>query len=281
MQGDQWQPIGRTSNQVILYHPPSNALSIRQYRLDPIAITSIPSTPVVVSRDPSHTNLPVLARRSDINGPQREVTLRRRGSSAVTPRGNSAESDSAIPPSGMCPYCYRPMAKAAHRLDSPDAYDSDLPTPSAPLLNRTSTAHVFPIFSDDSEAGDHSASYEADDRQEWAYEQPNNEITEVNNPDLLHVRPYFQILAQSVDGSRNSTPVGHGTPERSSPASRHAQSSYDDDHPTRSVEGYYNRFFIEEKRLGRGAEGTVYLCQVSSCILSSLDGVNAVDLVAP
>ncbi|KAJ9099286.1 hypothetical protein QFC21_004167 [Naganishia friedmannii] len=263
MNGDQWQPIGRTSNQVILYHPPSNVLSIRQYQLDPVAITSIPGTPAVASRVPSHTNLPVLARRSDINDPQREVSFRRRGSSAVTVRGNAADSDSTISPSELCPYCYRPMSKVAHRLDSPDNYDSDLHTPSAPTLNRTSTAHVFPIFSDESEAGDQSTAYDADDRQEWSYEQHNNnEITEENNPDLLHVRPYFQILAQSVEGSRNSTPVGQGTPERSSPHPRHGRSSSEDDtQPTRSVEGYYSRFFIEEKRLGRGAEGTVYLCQ--------------------
>lgn len=276
MNRDQWQPIGRTSNQVILYHPPSNVLSIRQYRLDPVAITSIPGTPTVASRAASHTNLPVLARRSEINSSQREVTLQRRESSALTPRGNAVESDTAIPPSGLCPYCYRPMSKAAHRLDSPDPYDNDLHIPSAPTLNRTSTAHVFPIFSDESEAEDHPAAYDVDDREEWSHEQHNNEITEVNNPNLLHVRPYFQILAQSVDGSRNSTPVRDGTPERSSPASRHDRSTNVDDQPTRSIEGYYNRFFIEEKRLGSGAEGTVYLCQVSPCLLSL---ANEIDLV--
>ncbi|KAJ9116384.1 hypothetical protein QFC22_004825 [Naganishia vaughanmartiniae] len=260
MDRNHWQPIGRTSNQVILYHPPSNVLSIRQYQLDPVAITSIPGTPAAASRVTSHTNLPVLARRSDNNGPQGEVSLRRRESSAVTSRGNAVEPDSAIPPSGLCPYCYRPMSKASHRLDSPDGYESDLHTPSAPTLNRTSTAHVFPIFSDESEVEDRSVAYDADDRQvEWSYEQHNNEITEVNNPDLLHVRPYFQILAQSVDGSRHSTPVGEGTPER---MSRHDRSSPDNDaRPARSIEGYYSRFFIEERRLGRGAEGTVYLCQ--------------------
>jgi len=31
--------------------------------------------------------------------------------------------------------------------------------------------------------------------------------------------------------------------------------------PLRGVEGYYSRFFVEEKRLGMGAEGSVFLCQ--------------------
>ncbi|KAJ9100943.1 hypothetical protein QFC19_005339 [Naganishia cerealis] len=253
MNSDQWQPIGRTSNQIILYHPPSNALSVRRYREDPVTIASLPGTPASASRVTSHVNLPVLVPRTQRNGSQGDVVISHRNRGPMASRNSPTESASAIPPSELCPYCYRPMPKNAHQLESPEEFDSDRQSVFAPTLDVTSTAHVLPIFSDDSEAGDYSSRYH--DRQEWSPQQ-QNQASEVHSG-LLHVRPYFQILEQSVDGSRTSTPVPEVTPERSA----HEHSGNDSAQPTRSVEGYYHRFFIEEKRLGMGAEGSVYLCQ--------------------
>ena len=38
--------------------------------------------------------------------------------------------------------------------------------------------------------------------------------------------------------------------------------------PGTMAEGYFNAFFKEEYRLGMGANGSVFLCQVSSVMLS-------------
>jgi hypothetical protein len=209
---DDWQPIGRTPNQVILYHAPSNALSVRAYREDNISITSIPGTPATQSRTASSVNLPVLAARNASNG----IVLQRR-SSAVVRRQSPVE----VPPSGLCPYCYRPIPK------DPSSGPS---------------AHVSPLYADDPS--------DSIIRPQWD-----------NPPDpspsgLHHIKPYFQILEQSVDGSRASTPQ-----QDPDDARRFTRDSTTPAQEKRSIEGYYSRFFIEEKRLGMGAEGTVYLCQ--------------------
>lgn len=70
---------------------------------------------------------------------------------------------------------------------------------------------------------------------------------------------YFRCLAISHSrntgrllGDDNSFPLkpqGDGTPHILNEAAFN--------------QGYYKRFFIEEKKLGRGARGNVFLCQVS------------------
>lgn len=241
-----WQPIGRTSNQVILYHRPSNVLSVQAYIEDPVSIHSLEEP---TSRVPSSSNLPVLARtRPTLNG-EGNVVLGRRSSTVVT-RRERRESASAVPPSGLCPYCYRPMSKDDHASTFSDEYDGTRP---APNLGRSS-AHVFPISNDDDSA--------IQPHQEWD--------STAQDSNLLRVGPYFQILEQSVDGSRASTPVqGNDTPERGDVRfERDRDSRTPNMEPQRSIEGYYHRFFIEEKRLGMGAEGSVFLCQVCPSFLS-------------
>lgn len=242
----QWQPIGRTSNQVILYHRPSNVLSVREYTQDSISISTLPETPGTESRTPSTSNLPVLARIRRPQDAAGNAMLGRR-SSAVVRRQSPIES-SVIPPSGLCPYCYRPMSKNDHESAFADDF-SDVETPSA-----HGSAHVFPIQSD--ETGDGSVVYP---RQQW----DTTAQEEAGSSGLLRVGPYFQILEQSVDGSRASTPV------QNHDASRESRTPGGGQEQTRSIEGYYHRFFIEEKRLGMGAEGSVYLCQVSSSSVRS------------
>lgn len=220
---DEWQPIARTSNQIILYHAPSNALSVRTHQGDHVSITSIPGTPAIQSRATSSVNLPVLAARNASNG----VVLGRRSSAVV--KRNSPE----VPPEGLCPYCYRPIPK------DPATYPDSGPS-----------ASVSPLYTDDPT--------DSIIRPEW--EQPEPQGT-----GLHHIKPYFQILEQSVDGSRASTPVQD--PDDARRFTR--ESTTPGQQERRSVEGYYSRFFIEEKRLGMGAEGTVYLCQVSPDSLPS------------
>lgn len=223
---DDWQPIGRTPNQIILYHAPSNALAVRASREDPISIHSIPGTPAAPgSRSTaSSVHLPVLAPPNTSNG----VVLGRRRQSDLIRRRTSPVN---IPSSDLCPYCYRPILE-------------DPPFPAPPATS----AHVSPL--------DTSDRLTTLIRPE--YSTPTDDPA---SPPLHHIQPYFQILEQSVDGSRASTPVHEVDDGRRfvSDSETPARGSGE----RRSVEGYYRRFFVEEKRLGMGAEGTVYLCQAS------------------
>jgi hypothetical protein len=63
---------------------------------------------------------------------------------------------------------------------------------------------------------------------------------------------YFQLLAIANESSRPSTP--------SSNAPRAEPSGIA---PDTMAEGYFSAFFREEHRLGMGAYGSVFLCQVS------------------
>lgn len=86
-----------------------------------------------------------------------------------------------------------------------------------------------------------------------------------------HTAPnYFRLLAEaaSVPGSRDGTRPGTPTTNSRSSTGRsrteaQAETGNIDQKLQEGVEvdGYYARFFIEERKLGRGARGTVYLCQ--------------------
>lgn len=78
--------------------------------------------------------------------------------------------------------------------------------------------------------------------------------------------PYFHILERAHESSRPSSPA----PKRTARASQlrfsqaDAEASETDEEElgtSKGAEGYYERFFREECRLGIGAEGSVYLAQ--------------------
>lgn len=62
---------------------------------------------------------------------------------------------------------------------------------------------------------------------------------------------YFELLAMANESSRPSTPPPLGNGDRASAFPREAM-----------AEGYFKAFFQEEYRLGMGANGSVFLCQV-------------------
>lgn len=76
---------------------------------------------------------------------------------------------------------------------------------------------------------------------------------------------YFQLLEISNESSRPSTPFAHGSPRGSSSSPTLRPSNLNRGINTDNMaEGYFSAFFREEYRLGMGANGSVYLCQVSS-----------------
>lgn len=90
---------------------------------------------------------------------------------------------------------------------------------------------------------------------------------------------YFQLLEIANEtSSRPSTPpsssfpttsTSRNTSTRTAPSSRSTAASTTAFHAENMAEGYFRAFFQEECRLGMGANGSVYLCQVCPCIVPS------------
>lgn len=73
-----------------------------------------------------------------------------------------------------------------------------------------------------------------------AQEQPQHAYPRAPN--------YFHLLAESASSSRPRTPPGHESSERGFGAETMA-------------DGYFDAFFREDRKLGMGANGSVFLCQ--------------------
>ncbi|OCF41815.1 IKS protein kinase [Kwoniella heveanensis CBS 569] len=202
-----WTPIGQTSNQLILYHPPSHALQVRPH--------------------PSSQGFSSLA------GPSRP-----RAQSFSTPDSRlrilSSPPIESITTTPHCPYCSQPLP-TDHSFTTP--VDTDFDTERNP---------AEAVFKDD----------------------------DINVP-AGSQRRYFRILEQAHEGSRPPSPtpsiprrrfqtpsVSGEEEEEQERHGRRAQTEEDDDELDEAdfpAKGYYDRFFREEKKLGMGAEGSVFL----------------------
>ena len=207
---EQWQPILRASNQVVLYNPHSHALSVTS------ASTRSPAA----------------------------LTLRRRPAALVT------EGSTSVHP---CPYCRQNLPEGFHGL-----------------------APVAPLRSSDGVGNE--------DRSETFFGHTTNieeEFESLDTDPAYHSRAsdYFQLLAVSNNLS-SRPPISPSSPiqlEPDGPHLRHrdkekrkessappeAYRSEKGAFPTdKMAEGYFETFFQEECKLGMGASGSVYLCQV-------------------
>lgn len=81
----------------------------------------------------------------------------------------------------------------------------------------------------------------------------DEDVDEVDEYSESRAHNYFQLLAIANESSRPATPLSRSSspPEISGIASE------------TMAEGYFAAFFKEEHRLGMGANGSVFLCQVS------------------
>ncbi|CAB4428893.1 unnamed protein product [Rhizophagus irregularis] len=101
-----------------------------------------------------------------------------------------------------------------------------------------------------------------------------NHMSSTLNPDFMH-RNYFRLLGNSESIQPEVSPIieqstfsTHTVSSHSFAESSTTSSSINSDFETHSNlsqnsfnQGYYERFFIEEKKLGRGFRGSVYLCK--------------------
>lgn len=88
-----------------------------------------------------------------------------------------------------------------------------------------------------------------------------------------HASNYFQLLQLANESaSRPPSPPIHSQPSSgadtraSSPLSDHEDTVFT---PESMAEGYFKAFFQEEARLGMGANGSVFLCQVRPATIHS------------
>lgn len=142
--------------------------------------------------------------------------------------------------------------------------------PAIPAIRGIDAAHAHESESaltdeDDQDQEDTSAGRFVDlpASEHLAYEGSRTTTT---GPPLLYAKPYFRILAKAAEGeSGRSTPIPqptqHGQEKLSSSAGGDDAQSQSQPTGNRTADGYYRRFFVEERRLGMGAEGSVFLCQ--------------------
>jgi hypothetical protein len=72
---------------------------------------------------------------------------------------------------------------------------------------------------------------------------------------------YFQLLSIANESSPGPPPLtAHENSEQAEERTNGTPRAFP---PNTMAEGYFNRFFKEEYKLGMGANGSVYLCQVS------------------
>jgi hypothetical protein len=90
----------------------------------------------------------------------------------------------------------------------------------------------------------------------------------VSDSEFSRAANYFQLLAIANETSRPSTPLSQTDETRSRRNSAFS--------PEAMADGYFKAFFQEEYRLGMGAYGSVYLCQVFVLfhLIKSTDNIN-------
>ncbi|EPQ29360.1 uncharacterized protein PFL1_03115 [Pseudozyma flocculosa PF-1] len=150
---------------------------------------------------------------------------------------DGAESDNddgaapIVPQSVLCPACLRPLPTSPPIEDAghADRFDRDTPAYIAP--------NYFRLLAQASSV------------------PGNGTDTRPPSPPLGHRR-----FVDSGDSSRCATPeidAGYTSPRGSGASASGSQPLG----PGTEADGYYARFFVEIKKLGRGARGTVFLCQ--------------------
>ena len=72
---------------------------------------------------------------------------------------------------------------------------------------------------------------------------------------------YFRLLTSLDDDGASSPHKRHSITAFSSPHSTHHSYQSRGDDITARIDGYYARFFVEVRQLGRGAYASVHLCQ--------------------
>ena len=229
-----WLPILESlNNQLVLYNPTSHALTITPSSLLPVH-RMIYDRSIADAAGPSNTQIaPVVNRTRILDG------------------SRTADSRDALLSAGekICPWCSRPYPEESidHSGQSQDheyhsRYTRDGSSRRAP--------NYFKLLE--------QANYQAQSRP-------------ASPPLLPGIHSDSRIRIAEME-----SPIAPGTPERTRPTKLGLNTGFGTDGvdspipgtPKRRfgessmAQGYFAAFFKEERRLGMGANGTVYLCQV-------------------
>jgi hypothetical protein len=245
-----WQPILRASDQIVLYNPASHAINIVPASLNTVSTLSLPFT-------------------------------NRRNANAT----------------GVCPYCRRPMDERPHDFatgqGSPHVYDMaqiEMSSDYFQVLQDVNGGVIVEELQDSDQSSVHTQesfarfedAYVEDSRvpsRRWSRVSIDSDSGSGNStggtdpPESMH----SFSEPNNTPGSKSGTSLG-----RSTATTRLAQPSagFTAERPTveepengtfntaKSSSGYYSTFFREETRLGMGANGSVYLCQVCYSLLA-------------
>ncbi|KAG8744474.1 putative serine/threonine-protein kinase iks1 [Ceratobasidium sp. 428] len=232
-----WQPILRGSDQIVLYNPESHAIDIVPASLSPVS---------------SSFTLPYINGHRSPNGP------------------------------GACPYCHRPMdnipgfspnANTTYGIPriemSPDYFQLLQRVNGGAIDEHNPPTPVRPSFARFEEEDDSSAP-----SRRWSRVSIDSDSDSdgpsgsAGGPESLK-----SLSGGSLVNGSSATPLGRSTTHLVQPSAAYVQpgeresSEEPEDGPresaSKSSSGYYSTFFREETRLGMGANGSVFLCQVS------------------
>lgn len=243
-----WQPILRASDQIVLYNPSSHAINI------------VPASLHTVST---------------------QFTLPYR-------HGHRTDGPNS------CPYCHRPLddlpgnfapgnmggnAYSIPQIEmSPDYFQvleavngGVIDIPDSPPLVRSSFARL--------DEGEYAEDSHGPSRRWSRVSIDSDSDSDDPSGGADRTESLRDLSGQSFVDSSAGTPLGRSTTHLTQPASGYTRrferaSSEEPEtgraHESRPSNGYYSTFFREETRLGMGANGSVFLCQVGGLLFGSI-----------
>ncbi|KAJ1950897.1 putative serine/threonine-protein kinase iks1 [Linderina pennispora] len=227
----EWRVIlyNRTSGQVVLYNRESEEVEVK-----PVVNQGL----VFPYGDPV----------------QQQLTLPVSQEMALASRPRNRTLDPHASPH-VCPMCLRPIAQGSSRLLGPhiDEHIEDAGGASDPTVDR----NYFQLL--DRSLRLQKSRYVLADRSDTrsSTPRPPGSVDDNINPGRMDVSDASSPLAAMDGEASDATPVV--------PSSATMDGDGDDDGPSVSAnsfnQGYYDRFFSEQKKLGKGLRGSVFSCQ--------------------
>lgn len=238
-----WQPILRASDQIVLYNPASHAINIVPASLNTVSRLSLPFT-----------------------------------------NGHNARD------TGVCPYCQRPMNEAPRNFSPEERASNAFGVPqiemSPDYFQLLQDVNGGVVVEEVPEGGSSFARAQGSfARFEDAYIDDGNtpsrrwsrvSIDSDSSSDMESTDPPESLRSLSgtsiIRDTKSSTPVGQSITPPAYPSGLTARVATEEPengrvHSPKPTSGYYSTFFREETRLGMGANGSVYLCQVCHLVL--------------
>lgn len=248
-----WLPILEASNQLVLYDPTSHALSITAPSLLPVPTTQGWVRHANTSHD--HNSGHAMGLEDDsMHSHHHDTSL-----ATVPVRHQLSQSINGGGELRSCPWCSRPFSPGFSDIRR-DGFSRRAPNYFQLLEQANYEAHSQPVSPPQS-----PPRFLSPLSSESHFHSEGNLRSDTPDVSVSGGQSFEGGALDALGGVRHRLGGGRldsgdsipGTPKR-----RFGDSSM--------AQGYFAAFFKEERRLGMGANGTVYLCQVRLCIVYSL-----------